>query len=192
MLIDRIIYPIKSLGPGRRLVIWTVGCSKHCKGCANPELWLFDKNKEISIDRLYEIILSYINNEEIDGVTISGGDPFEQLPELLYLLKYLSQITDDIIVYTGFSFEELSKLCSEDEMKFIKQTVTLLIDGKYIEELNDNKCQLRGSTNQKLIFFNNKHRKIYEDYIKQKRIIQNVYYENKLISVGIHNYSKEK
>lgn len=192
MLIDRIIYPIKSLGPGNRLVIWTVGCSKHCKDCANPELWLFDKNKEVDVNVLYNTISNYINNKKIDGVTITGGDPFEQLPELLYLLKYLSQITDDIIVYTGFTFDELTKLCSKEQMKFIKKTVTLLIDGKYIEELNDNKCQLRGSTNQKLIFFNDNHRGKYEDYMKQKRKIQNVYYRNKLISVGIHNHKKDE
>lgn len=190
MLIDRIIYPIKTLGPGERLVIWTVGCSKHCKNCANPELWFFDKTKDISIDDLCELITQSTQGKKFDGVTITGGDPFEQLQELLNLLRNLKRLTDDIIVYTGYIYDEIKKNCSNEELNEIKETVTLLIDGQYIDELNDNQCVLRGSTNQNLIFFNGKHKETYDLYLSEERKIQNVFYDNKLISVGIHNREK--
>lgn len=187
MLIDRVIYPIKTLGPGDRLVIWTVGCSKHCKNCANPELWCFDKSKDIPVDSLCELIRQSTQGKKIDGITITGGDPFEQIHELLYLLKRIKELTDDIIVYTGYTYDEIKNFCSEEETNTIKETVTLLIDGQYIDELNDNQCVLRGSTNQNLVFFNDKHKEIYDSYLTKKRQIQNVFYDNKLISVGIHN-----
>lgn len=190
MLIDRVIYPIKTLGPGDRLVIWTVGCSKHCKNCANPELWSFDKSKNIPVDDLLELIKQSTQGKKLDGVTITGGDPFEQTDDLIYLLKSLKNLTDDIIVYTGFTYDEIRDFCSEEEINEIKKTVTLLIDGQYIDELNDNKCVLRGSTNQNLIFFNEKHKETYDLYLTKERKIQNVFYGNKLISVGIHNREK--
>lgn len=190
MLIDRVIFPIKTLGPGERLVIWTVGCSKHCKNCANPELWCFDKNKDIPVDDLCELIKQSTQGKKLDGVTITGGDPFEQSQELLNLLKCIKGLTDDIIVYTGYTYDEIEKICSRDELNEIKETVTLLIDGQYIEELNDNQCILRGSTNQNLIFFNEKHKETYDLYLTKGRKIQNVFYGNKLISVGIHNREK--
>jgi anaerobic ribonucleoside-triphosphate reductase activating protein len=75
-------------GPGNRFVLWTQGCSKGCSECFNPETWSNNIFKELSPKQIFELI----KNFEVDGVTISGGDPLEQEDELLELLMLLSTI----------------------------------------------------------------------------------------------------
>ena len=87
MLIDRILYPITALGPGKRLAIWTIGCSKHCFNCANPELWERDKRRDIDIAGLSKAIHDSLQGCCVDGITITGGDPLEQVDDLLDLLE---------------------------------------------------------------------------------------------------------
>lgn len=188
MQIDRVMYPITSLGPGQRLVIWTIGCSKHCKGCSNPELWDRAPSKNIDVDSLASNIIKQLDGQKIDGITITGGDPLEQYDELVKLILMLKPICDDILVYTGYIVSEIPT----DKLAVLKKYVDVLIDGRYINERNTNECVLRGSANQNLIFFNEKVKEKYETYLKEGRKIQNVFYENKAISVGIHNIDKTK
>ena len=71
MLIDRILYPIRALGPGKRVVIWTVGCRKRCDRCANPELRAFNSSKEMDLHD-FSKALSVFKDKEINGFTITG------------------------------------------------------------------------------------------------------------------------
>ena len=187
MYIDRIIYPVSTLGPGNRLVIWTAGCTKHCNECANPELWDCYEYQNISVADLIGYITRCIGN--FDGITITGGDPCEQFNDLLQLVSQLKCICSDIIVYTGYTFDELVQLNSYEKIELFKSSITLLIDGRYISQKNIDDLALRGSLNQNLIFCNVNETiiKCYEDYIKQGRSIQNIIYNNKIISIGIHN-----
>jgi len=187
MQIDRILYPITTLGPGERLVIWTIGCSKHCDKCSNPELWHKDTSKDIDVLELAKIIGQSIDKQTIDGVTITGGDPLEQIAELNKLLLVLREITNDVLIYTGYTIEEAKTVISKSEWETMEQNTSVLIDGSYIDELNDNKCALRGSSNQKVVFFDETKKEIYSAYLKKGRTIQNIFYNEKMISVGIHN-----
>ncbi len=191
MYIDRILAPIETLGPGKRLVIWTKGCGKHCPGCANPELWSTAGEKKYSVDDIVTIIRNIYKDSAFDGVTISGGDPLEQIDELLVLLESISDITNDVIVYTGFYYDEIINLFDSVRVEKLRKLVAVLIDGPYIEELNQYDLGLRGSSNQNIIFFDETVRDKYEDYLSQGRKIQNVYMGNRLISVGIHNRKEE-
>jgi anaerobic ribonucleoside-triphosphate reductase activating protein len=187
MQIDRILYPISALGPGERLVIWTIGCSKHCHRCASPELQHKNPSKDVDVFELAKIIQQATDKQVIDGVTITGGDPFEQIAELNKLLSVLKEITNDVLVYTGYSIEEAKKIFSKSEWETMKLHVSVLIDGAYIDELNDNECVLRGSLNQNITFFDETKKELYSTYLKKGRTIQNVFYNEKMISVGIHN-----
>ena len=82
MYIARILYPVKVLGPGNRIGIWFVGCHHRCKGCSNPELWKVDEKYFITIDQVEKLIRTVAAENEIDGFTITGGDPVEQADEL--------------------------------------------------------------------------------------------------------------
>ena len=187
MYIDRILAPIETLGPGKRLVIWTRGCTKHCKKCANPELWSTEGARDYPVDLIFNIVKKVCLKEQIEGITISGGDPLEQKKECLLLLQKLRPLCGDIIVYTGYTYAQLEKTWRTDELEILRRNVSVLIDGPYIDALNDDKVMLRGSTNQKLIFFDQTLIPVYEEYFSKGRTIQNVYMGDQLISVGIHN-----
>ena len=185
MYIDRILYPITTLGPGNRLVIWTKGCSKHCKNCANPELWSVGNGKNVAIEEIFRIILNIHNETQIDGITISGGDPLEQVNELLDLLEMMKNITTDILVYTGFYYKDLQDKWDKVIIERLENSIGVLIDGPYIEELNEENLTLSGSANQNIIYFDNSLKETFEEYLKKGRKIQNVYMGKQLISVGM-------
>lgn len=192
MYIDRILSPIETLGPGNRLVIWTRGCTKHCFRCANPELWDTKNAPNYPVDDIIKIIKNIYNNEPFDGVTISGGDPLEQIDDLIDLLEQIKLLTSDILVYTGFYLEEIEMRFDSYHVDKIKDLVTVLIDGPYIDELNSKDIVLRGSSNQNVHIFRKEYVPLYETYLNKGRKIQNVYMENRLISVGIHDRKGEE
>lgn len=134
------------LGPGMRYVIWTQGCPFHCEGCVTPESRSLTKNKQVRIVDLAEDILS---RPQIEGITISGGEPFLQAEALANLLdKVLSKRPElTVISYTGYEKDKLSWAEAERLISYLD----LLIDGQYVKELNDN-VGMRGSSNQKLHF----------------------------------------
>lgn len=187
MYIERILYPIETLGPGNRLVLWTRGCSKHCKNCANPELWDTSNAKNVKVKDIEQIIINIHNDTPIDGITISGGDPLEQMEEILELVKRVKVIVQDILVYTGYTVSELERNWDKSIIRKMKELISVLIDGAYIEELNDKALSLRGSSNQNIIYFDESRKSIYEAYLRKGRKIQNVYMGTRLISVGIHD-----
>lgn len=167
MRIKRILYPVKVLGPGNRVGIWTTGCNFSCQGCTSPELKSFNAGKDISVDSIIKVIQKI--ESPIDGFTISGGEPFEQADELLNLLIQLNMITDDIILYTGYYYEELSKKISN--FSDYLSLISVLIDGRYIDELNTG-LGLKGSANQNIIILKNHKR--YENLNNCKRELQTI------------------
>ena len=182
MYIDRILYPVTSLGPGNRLCIWVSGCEARCKGCANPELWKQLPEQQITVDKLAGIIKKQLNGKQIDGITISGGEPFNQADEIVNLLEQLN-IMGDVLIFSGYLIDEIKKDANKNRLL---EKIDVLVDGKYIEELNDGKSGLRGSTNQQIHIINQNVEDKYLAYIKEGRKIQNFVYDYKTISVGIH------
>lgn len=140
----------RALGPGLRYVIWVQGCPFHCPHCETPEGRSFELKNIMSVDELAEDIIS---RHEIDGITISGGEPFEQADALALLLRKVHESRPELTVisYTGYQYEQLK---SESANAYLSE-LDLLIDGPYIHELNDNKG-IRGSLNQRLIFLTNR------------------------------------
>jgi anaerobic ribonucleoside-triphosphate reductase activating protein len=137
-------------GPGDRFVIWTQGCRKHCKNCYNPETWSHYRNNLILVDEIFESI----KNSSATGVTISGGDPFEQPEELFYLLTKIKQLdlSDGVIVFTGYTIDEIRV---REELNKSLDYIDVLIDGLYIEEKRIS-SGLAGSSNQEFYFLTDK------------------------------------
>ncbi len=137
-------------GPGDRFVIWTQGCRKGCKNCYNPETWSHYRNNLIDIDLLVE----EIKNSSATGVTISGGDPFEQPEELFYLLTKIKQLSlsDGVIVFSGYTIDEIRV---REELRKSLDYIDVLIDGLYIDEKRIS-SGLAGSSNQEFHFLTDK------------------------------------
>lgn len=181
MRIERILTNIKTLGPGSRLAIWVNGCSRNCEGCVSKRLQDIDLDCEVNIEE----ILSDYNFSRIDGVTISGGEPFEQVEELVKLVSFLkNKKINDILIYTGYTYKELCELDNKN-INFILNNITVLIDGPYIKSLDYQIHNLKGSENQNIIYLNHSYQKLYEEYIKSQRQMQEIQIANTLIGVGI-------
>lgn len=185
MLVDRIIYPITTLGPGERLVIWFAGCSKQCHNCSNPELWYADPAKDIEPDRLLQALEPHLGTRKLDGITLTGGDPLEQFDALIAILPRLRHMTGDILLYTGYTLDELPVTLGIEQFDVLRQNISVLIDGPYVDHLNDSQSALRGSTNQQLHFFDDQLRDKYNLYLERGRRLQNVFYQDRIISVGV-------
>ena len=188
MMIERIFYPVSTLGPGERIVIWARGCSKRCRNCVSPEMWQPRPDKNIPHSQLFGFVKNIIDKNQVEGITVSGGDPLEQPNGLLKFIADIHVHCCDILVYTGYTLDEIRGILTAEQIGILMEKSAVLIDGKYIHELNDGISPLIGSTNQQIHYFNEGIREKYENYMSNYgRQVQNVYYGDKLLSVGIHN-----
>jgi anaerobic ribonucleoside-triphosphate reductase activating protein len=169
-------------GPGNRFVLWTQGCSKGCSQCFNPETWSNNIFKEYSPKQIFELI----KNFEVDGITISGGDPLEQEVELLELLMLLSSIrlSKGVILFTGFTRAEISSNIIREKCL---QYIDVLIDGRYEKNLKVD-FSLRGSSNQEFYFFSDK---ISRDELVFDQEIEISLLEGDIMMTGFPNISRK-
>lgn len=139
-------------GPGLRFAIFCQGCAHNCPGCHNPETHDFAGGYDCSHDRIMEEISK---NPLLDGVTFSGGDPVYQAEAFYRLALRIKEKGLNILLYTGFTYEELLERTKEDP--FVGQllnTVDYLIDGLFVNEERDLTLAFRGSKNQRFIDLN--------------------------------------
>lgn len=131
-------------GDGIRMTIFFQGCSHHCRGCQNPGTW--DPDKPVKEMTTEEIIGEYKKNPLLSGITLSGGEPFEQDFEALhYLCFWFNELfpDDDIWCYTGYTLEEL-------EGNNLLGEIDYLVDSPFILEERDLSLTFRGSRNQRI------------------------------------------
>lgn len=186
MVIERILAPVYALGPGPRIAIWVRGCSKKCQGCMSEELQSKNGNSVDEKD-LAEVVIRLAKINGIKALTVSGGDPFEQAESLNVFLKMVRSHFNDILVYTGFTFDEIQAGIAGQSGLDCLRVIDVLIDGRYEEQNNDNDCVLRGSANQKIIFLNKAIESVYRDYLKKGRMIEPFIHNDETIIVGILN-----
>ena len=142
LYLSRIHFPVTTLGPGNRIGIWFQGCSIRCKGCVSADTW-GTGHGGVRIEEIMATINPWLNTA--DGITISGGEPFDQPEALGNLLSLLRSRTDiDILVYSGHPFEKISPLVEK-----FKGNLDALISDPY-EEHTTQTTALRGSDNQRL------------------------------------------
>ncbi len=136
-------------GPGIRLTLFFQGCSHRCPGCHNPETHDPAGGREMEAG---ELLARIKRARGIDGVTFSGGEPFEQAVTLAGLAEAIRREGLDLVLYSGFTFEELlQKSEKEPRVYRLLRAGTLLIDGPYLREERDLTLAYRGSRNQRLL-----------------------------------------
>lgn len=184
MIVGRILSPIHALGPGERIGLWTQGCGKGCEGCISPELQPF-RGQEINENALSLLLRRVAGKNNCTGLTITGGDPFEQADSLLRLLLSVRDCFADILVYTGFELREILGGCAGEAGVQCLKYIDVLIDGRYIREMNTPDYVLRGSGNQTIHFFNETLRSAYTAYMQGGRIAESFVHGGTTLIVGI-------
>ncbi|WP_025324429.1 4Fe-4S single cluster domain-containing protein [Deferrisoma camini] len=135
-------------GPGDRLTLWVQGCGRGCPGCFNPELQGPAGGRLLApaamADRAVDLL-------PWDGVTLSGGEPFDQAGALVAFLDRLRAAVPhrfDVVAFTGYLSEELE--AGPEDRKALLAWVDLLVDGPFRGDLPP-RPPLRGSANQRLL-----------------------------------------
>lgn len=128
-------------GPGVRDVIFFQGCRHNCEGCHNPTTWNFNYGKDYSVK---ELIHEIEKNSYCDKITISGGDAFYQEIELIQLVKNLKLKDYNIMLYTGFLYEDIKN-------SPVLDYIDILVDGPFILNLRTLDIPFVGSSNQRKI-----------------------------------------
>lgn len=182
MRIYSYIKSTKTLGPYDRFALWVQGCPFSCDGCMTPDSQDFMGGEEIKVESIADLILS---SKNIEGITITGGEPFMQSGDLIHLIKLLKSKKDlGVIVYSGFTIEQL-KSKNETAINEFLRHIDILIDGQYVEILNDGKA-LRGSSNQVVHQFTERYKNVFDDhYDRNIREIELHMNQDNLMMVGI-------
>ncbi len=140
--LSRMHYPVTTLGPGRRVGIWFQGCSIRCPGCISVDTWRV-KPAETTVEQVVRSISQWLI--ECDGVTISGGEPFDQPSALHAFLAALATFDKDVLVFTGYSAEHALQIMHGWDGDLIDA----LVSDPFEQHTSQTK-PLRGSDNQRL------------------------------------------
>jgi anaerobic ribonucleoside-triphosphate reductase activating protein len=139
----------RSLGPGIRAVVWVQGCFFRCPGCIAPGWIPIQPARMVTQAELLNELLA---DPAVNGLTFSGGEPMLQAPGLARLARAARQVRElNIICFSGFTLSHLKRVPPGPGVDDLLEQVDVLIDGPYIEQLNDNRG-LRGSSNQQVHF----------------------------------------
>ena len=152
MRIARIWHNTASEGPGLRTAIWLQGCSIGCHGCINPHLWSFQGGQEVNIEHLADEILGL----DVEGITLLGGEPFDQAAECYELSRRVRDGGKGVVTFSGYTYEKLLKEERSDWASLLSVT-DLLVDGPYESELPEEDRAWVGSTNQRFLNLTNRY-----------------------------------
>ncbi|MDR2091173.1 MAG: radical SAM protein [Clostridiales bacterium] len=181
MQIERAFLGIETLGPGKRFALWVNGCRRKCPGCVSEGLRKFAPQNDIDVIQY----LSEFDFGGTDGITISGGEPFEQAEDLAKTTEYFNRIgIEDILVYTGFTIDELRGL-KDKNVDYTLQNIAVLIDGPYVRESDLGVGNLKGSGNQNIIFLKPEFKDRYEAFYRDSRSMQEFSICDTVIAIGI-------
>lgn len=135
-------------GEGIRTSVFVTGCTHACKNCFNEKYQDFSAG-ELWGEAQTELVVQYLNDPCVAGLTLLGGEPFQNTKDLLPVVRTIrSRVSKSIWVYSGYTFEEL--LQDEEKIELLS-LCDVLVDGRFVEEKKDLTLKFRGSSNQRLI-----------------------------------------
>jgi anaerobic ribonucleoside-triphosphate reductase activating protein len=149
LLLSKAHYPVTTLGPGTRAGIWTQGCTIGCHGCMSRDTW----DADLATQAPVEAVLGWLSSlpGPVDGITVSGGEPFEQPAAVAELLRgvhaWRGDAPVDILIFSGRPYPRLSRVA---ESRAILDLCDAVVAGPYVDARNDG-SPLRGSSNQRLV-----------------------------------------
>lgn len=162
LTVDRIKNCTEVLGPGKRFAVWFHGCRRNCHGCIAAEMNASSDYECYTPEQLLERVR---NVSEVEGITVSGGEPFDQpREELEFFLHGVVSHGLNVMAYTGYLREELE---NDVQAQRLLRHVDILIDGPY-RESEDHGELWRGSGNQRVHFLTDRYRDLEGSVMKRK------------------------
>ncbi|GIV66620.1 MAG: 4Fe-4S single cluster domain-containing protein [Chloroflexota bacterium] len=141
-----------SNGPGKRAVLWLQGCTLGCPGCFNPHTHSTKSGRLVRLSNLLNRIVNV--SPLIEGLTISGGEPLQQLTPLLKFLSEIRQKTNlSVILFSGFTLEEIRTFPSANQLLSL---IDVLISGRYIQTQSTHNLWI-GSGNKIISLFSSRY-----------------------------------
>lgn len=117
-------------GPGLRSVLWLQGCALQCPGCFNPQTHPADGGSLSTVAEIFRHIA--LQAAQIEGITVSGGEPLQQVDALLKLLQTVKRLTAlSVILFTGYTWDEARRL---PQSTALLAQVDVLLAGRYRAE----------------------------------------------------------
>lgn len=162
--INKAHFPVTVLGPGRRIGIWFQGCRIRCPGCVSQDTWAADAGKRMPLHALIAWCQE-VGSAGFDGITLSGGEPFDQPQALSALLDALrdwrtqAHLDFDILCYSGYPAKRLR----ERHAPILKK-LDALIPEPYVDSLPLSHLW-RGSQNQSLLTLSARGETRYREYL---------------------------
>lgn len=136
-------------GPGFRTSIFTQGCPHHCPGCHNPGSHDFDAGTVYALD---DVEAKFSKNPLLDGVTLTGGEPFCQAAACAELARRAHARGLNVWTYTGYTYEKLRDMAASDpDVSALLDATDVLVDGPFVLSERSLELDFRGSRNQRLI-----------------------------------------
>lgn len=139
-------------GPGQRYAIWVSGCSIRCPGCCNPHLFDAEAGDRVAVD---DVLADIGATDDVEGVTLLGGEPFDQASALAELAAVVRELGLSVMVFSGYRLEALRRR-GEGEQALLGE-IDLLVDGPYMEALHQTDRRWIGSSNQRIHFLTDRY-----------------------------------
>jgi anaerobic ribonucleoside-triphosphate reductase activating protein len=143
-----------SNGDGCGVTIFTQGCPIHCQGCFNQDLWDENGGKEWTSET-FKLVEELLANPYIDHLTWLGGEPTIYAEAIADINRHLKDKFPNLVIwlYSGYTYHHLtSKLNTKD----LLTTIDILVDGPFVQDLQDINLKFRGSSNQNIIHLTNR------------------------------------
>ena len=140
-------------GPGARSVLWVQGCNRRCSGCFNSGFQPKSGGRPVSIR---EVITWIEAADGIEGITFSGGEPFDQAQALARVAQRMQSLGLSVLVFSGYTFHELRQGRGDGFHALVAATA-LLVAGAF-EQGRPLAHQLMSSANQELVYITNRYR----------------------------------
>ena len=151
MQIAQVVPCTEAEGPGKRFALWFQGCPLRCPGCCNPEFLPFKGGHTRTLREVAEELRRAKEETGIEGITLLGGEPFAHAQASLALAKASQQLGLSVMVFSGYTIEELQQRAEPEVGELIALT-DILVDGPYMREQPDTERRWIGSRNQRIHF----------------------------------------
>jgi anaerobic ribonucleoside-triphosphate reductase activating protein len=169
MQIAQVVPCTEAEGPGKRFAVWVQGCPLRCPGCCNPEFIPFKGGHTRTLADMTAEMRRAKEESGVEGITVMGGEPFAHASGVLALAKAARELGLSVMVFSGFTIEELQARGEADVNALIALT-DILVDGPYVREEPDTERRWIGSRNQRIHFLTPRY--FHDEQWKQRNTLE--------------------